>query len=45
MNHPNFAAPTASNPASSSFGEITAETGGVGGLYQRLFQGSLKVIF
>ena len=45
LNHPNFANPSSSNPSAASFGEITATTGGTGGLQARLFQGALKVSF
>ena len=45
LNHPNFSNPGSSNPSSSSFGEITSTTGGVGGLTARLFQASAKVSF
>jgi hypothetical protein len=40
LNHPSFANPSSSNPAASSFGQITATNGG-----PRIFQGSVKIIF
>ncbi len=50
LNHPNFANPSASNPAGSSFGTITATAGGtslanIPALSARIFQGSMKIIF
>jgi hypothetical protein len=46
LNHPNFSNPTSANPTSSSFGEISATNyAGSTTLTQRVFQGSLKVIF
>jgi hypothetical protein len=49
-NHPNFANPSTSNPAGSSFGTVTATAGGtslanIPALSARVFQGSVKVIF
>jgi len=50
LNHPNFANPSASNPAGGTFGTITATAGGtslanIPALSARVFQGSVKVIF
>jgi hypothetical protein len=50
LNHPNFANPSSSNPAGSSFGTITATAGGtslanIPALAARVFQGSVKIIF
>jgi hypothetical protein len=50
LNHPNFANPSASNPAGGTFGTITATAGGtslanIPALAARVFQGSVKVVF
>ena len=50
LNHPNFANPSSSNPAGSSFGTITSQAGGsslanIPALAARVFQGSVKIIF
>lgn len=50
LNHPNFANPSTSNPAGSSFGTITSTAGGaslanIPALSARVFQGSVKIIF
>jgi hypothetical protein len=50
LNHPNFSTPSASNPAGSTFGTITATAGGasianIPALTARVFQGSVKIVF
>lgn len=40
LNHPSFANPSATNPSSASFGEISSTSIGA-----RIFQGSVKVLF
>ena len=50
LNHPNFANPSASNPAGSTFGTITSTAGGtslanIPALTARIFQGSVKIVF
>jgi hypothetical protein len=49
-NHPNFANPSVSNPAGSTFGDITSTAGGtslanIPALAARVFQGSVKITF
>ncbi len=46
MNHPNFSNPASANPTSATFGEISATNyAGSTTLTQRVFQGSMKIIF
>jgi hypothetical protein len=42
LNHPTFSTPTASNPASGSFGQISASFNTNNA---RVFQGGLKILF